>query len=83
MTLIDWLVCAVVECAQREAARRLDSQKGNMTFWVARQVWISSDESLAWLLRDCGVDSPRLLLLEDGLSRFRCVSGQAPAVALD
>ena len=51
MTWIDYLVCAVVECAQREAARRLDSQKGNMTFWVARQVWISSDESLAWL---CG-----------------------------
>jgi len=49
MTWIEWLVCAIVECAQEQAFQRLRWNTSRVMFWYARYEWQFSEERERWL----------------------------------
>lgn len=51
MTWIDWIVCAVVECAQREAAECFGLHLTSVAFRDAQYDWYFSKERERWLRR--------------------------------
>lgn len=51
MNWIDWLVCAVIECAQREAEARCPCLRPGDPFWSAQYDWHFSKERERWLRR--------------------------------